>query len=194
MASTNLNFKMGLQPQYGAHDAAVPTRRLPTRLGIQSATQAATKIYRGQPAYLAATGWLKPVASAADLTAAGGVWVAAEPFWGSNSTQTDLAVWRLQRGQGFMLQLNNTGNVNISSLLQWNINLTGFTGGDTNSGISTIQGNAASASSASEEFRVVDILSPAGGKKLGPYAKVVVEPNWGGTAIVEWSEESTAHT
>lgn len=197
MAGSNLDYPQGLMPQRDQHGQTPEEIRWPLKQGIQT-TAFATRIYEGQMVQFAATGWVKGLVSAADLTAsgpsAGAIYgVAAEPYWGSAaSTQTDLAVVPLRRGQRFVCQLNNTTSLaNLHSVVQKNVDMTAYDDGNTISGRSIMEANAASLTSASQQFRIVDVLTQDGGKRLGPNAKVVVMPNFGGTALQTDEEIAT---
>lgn len=194
MASTNLNFAFGLQPQFAANGQSPPTERFLTKYGV-SGSAATTAIYRGQCVRLTATGYILGCATAANFTKAGSgvVGVAAEPMWAS-STQSDIAVWRFVRGQGFMLQMDNTVAISISSLVGWGVNITAIDEGSANSGVSISKGLTASLTSAAEQFKITKVITPSGGNKLGANCQVVVEPFWAGTALEAWDEVATSAT
>jgi len=192
MAGTNVNFAMGLQPQFAANGQSPPTIRLPLKQSVSSVKQA-TAIYRGQMVQFAGTGWVKGCASAADFTNAV-FGVAAEYYAGSAaSTQTDLAVWKFQRGQHWLIQLNNTTALgNLWTVMDKGVNVTAIDDGNTNSGISTMVANAASIQAdTARQFDIKGVNKLSGGRKVGPYAQLIVEPNEAGADIEVWDELGT---
>lgn len=192
MAGSNVNFAMGLQPQFAMNGQSPPTIRLPLRQAVQT-TKQATRIYRGQMVQFAGTGWVKGCASAADFTNAV-FGVAAEYYGGSaSSTQTDIAVWKFHRGQHWLLQLNNTTALgNLFTVMDKGVNVTAIDDGNTNSGISTMVANAASIQAATaQQFDIKGVNKLSGGRKVGPYAQLIVEPNEVGGDIETWDELAT---
>lgn len=191
MAGSNLDYPQGIQPQFAANGETPDAIRVPLKQGIQS-TKYATNIYSGGMVWYAATGWIKPVSAAANLTGDPGLYgVADEAYLGSAaSTQTDLAVIPItEYKQRFVCQLNNTNTfTNVASLVGKNVNMTAYDDGNTISGRSIMEANAASLTSAAAQFRVVDVLTQDGGTRLGPNAKIVVTPS---ASIQLWSESVT---
>lgn len=166
----NKDWAFGLQPQYAIGGGSPRTERYP----IGSAYS--TKIYKGAPVLWNNTaGCIKANAVTNSATIVG---VAAEYYGGSATTKTTLAVWPADE-HIFLVQSDGTTTTSaLTSVQQKNFAFVNQTAGSTITGLSGLELDFSSGTSADKPLRVIGLGGEIG-ESAGANMKLLVRINSG---------------
>lgn len=171
---SNKDWASGMQPLYAKGGGSPRTLRYP--LYGSTSVALTTAIYKGQPVLWNNTyAHLKPAAVTTLATCVVGV---AAEYRPAASTATDLAVWE-GKDHVFVIQSDGTTTTSkLSDVQHKNFAPTGVTAGSTITGLSGMELDFSSGTSADKPIRVLGLTGEIG-ESAGANMKLVCEFNFG---------------